>query len=98
MSFKDVTPTQMAAAMRQDEFWSSNRFNTLVFEGKVQSVNSSNGKTTLGFVTSDSYGASCQMNNSNTMFKIGKTYKFAVESYKAERQPHGVLLHDCLQI
>lgn len=95
MSFKDVTPTQMAVAMRQDEFWSSNRFNTLVFEGKVQSVNSSNSKTTLGLVTSDSYGVSCEVSNSGPLFKVGGTYKFAVESYQAERQPHGVLLRNC---
>jgi hypothetical protein len=95
MSFKDVTPSQMAAAMRQDEFWSSNRFNTLVFKGKVQSINSSDSKTTLDFVTSDSYGASCEVSNLRTKFKVGQTYKFAVESYQAERQPHGVLLHNC---
>lgn len=39
MNFRDVTPTQLAAAMRKDEFWSSNRFNTLVFDGEVGSVN-----------------------------------------------------------
>jgi hypothetical protein len=98
MSFKDVTPTQMAAAMRQDEFWSSNRFNTLVFDGKVESISSSNDKTTLGFVTADSYGASCEVNNSIVKFKVGETYKFAVESYQAERQPKGVLLHNCISL
>jgi len=96
MSFKEVTSTQLAAAMRQDEFWSSNRFNTLVFDGKVKSVNTDGNKTTLEFVNSDTYSTSCELNNSNTKFKVGETYKFAVETYQAERQPKGVLLHNCI--
>jgi hypothetical protein len=96
LSFKEVTPTQLAATMRQDEFWSSYRFNTLVFDGKVQSIAKDSGKTTLGFVTSDAYGASCEVTNSNDTFKIGNTYKFEAETYQAERQAHGVLLHNCI--
>lgn len=95
MSFKHVTTTEMAAAMRNDEFWSSNRFNTLVFDGKVKTISQVNGKTTLAFITSDTYGASCEVNKPNTEFKVGNMYKFAVESYQAERQPNGVLLHNC---
>jgi uncharacterized protein (UPF0333 family) len=96
MSFKEVTSTQLAAAMRQDEFWSSNRFNTLVFDGKVKSVNTDGNKTTVEFVNSDTYSTSCELNNSNTKFKVGETYKFAVETYQAERQLKGVLLHNCI--
>jgi len=95
MSFKNVTPTQMAAAMRKDEFWSSNRFNTLIFDGKVQTIKTTDSKTTLGFASTDSYGASCEINSSNGNFKVGKSYRFAVETYQAERQPKGVLLHNC---
>ena len=95
MAFKDVTPTQLAAAMRKDEFWSSNRFNTLVFDGKVKSISTNGSKATLEFETSDTDGASCEVNDSNTKFEVGKTYKFGVETYQAERQPDGVLLHDC---
>jgi hypothetical protein len=96
LSFRDVTPTQMAAAMRQDEFWSTYRFNTLVFDGKVQSISKYTGVTTLEFVTNDSYGASCQMGNTIGNFKVGETYKFETETYQAQRQPHGVLLHGCI--
>ena len=95
MSFKETTTTQLAAAMRQDEFWSSNRFNTLVFDGKVKSVSTNGSVTTLEFDTSDPYGASCEVNNSSTKFEVGKTYKFGVETYQAQRQPNGVLLHNC---
>jgi 6-phosphogluconolactonase (cycloisomerase 2 family) len=96
MSFKEVTPTYLAAAMRQDEFWSSNRFNTLVFDGKVKSVNTDGNKTTLEFVNSDTYSTSCDLYNSSTKFKVSETYKFAAETYQAERQPNGVLLHNCI--
>lgn len=95
MSFKQITTTQMAADMRNDEFWSSNRFNTLIFNGQVKSINTHNNKTTLAFVTTDAYGVSCEVNSSSSQFKVGSTYKFAVESYQAERQPNGVLLHNC---
>ena len=98
MSFKSVTTTQMAAAMRKDEFWSSNRLNTLVFDGKIKTTQTVNGKTTLSFVTSDSYGASCEVTNSNVQFKIGQTYKFAAEAYRAERQPNGILLPNCINL
>ncbi len=98
MSFKSVTTTQMVAAMRKDEFWSSNRLNTLVFDGKIKTTKTVNGKTTLSFVTSDSYGASCEVTNSNVQFKVGQTYKFAAEAYQAERQPNGVLLHNCINL
>ena len=98
MNLKHITTTQMAAAMRNDEFWSSNRFNTLVFSSKVKMVSVSGNKTTLDFVTSDSYGASCELTNPNTTFKVGEAYTFAVETYQAERLPHGVLLHNCLEV
>lgn len=95
MSFKHITTTQMAADMRNDEFWSSNRFNTLVFDGQVKATNTHNNKTTLTFVTADAYGVTCEVNSSSSQFKAGHTYKFAVEAYQAERQPNGVLLHNC---
>src|SRR5579884_3303062 len=94
MSFKDVTPTQLAADMRNDEFWSSNRFNTLIFDGKVKAVHTVSNKTTLQFESADAYSAACELNTS-ARFKVGGVYKFAVETYQAERQPNGVLLHNC---
>ena len=96
LSFKEVTTTQLAAAMRQDEFWSTYRFNTLVFDGKVKSKNTVNGITSFALTTSDTYGASCEFSNQNTDLKVGETYKFAAETYQAERKPQGVLLHNCI--
>ena len=98
MSFKKVTTTQLAAAMRQDEFWSSNRFNTLIFEGRVKSISIGSNKTTLGLVTADTYGTSCEIKSPSSKFKVGESYKFAAETYQAERQPNGVLLHNCINL
>jgi hypothetical protein len=96
MSFKSVTTTQLAADMRQDQFWSSNRFNTLVFDGKVKGKNTVNEITSFSLITSDTYVVSCEFQNQNTDLKVGQSYKFAVETYQAERQPNGVLLHNCI--
>jgi len=96
LSFKYVTTTQLAAAMRQDEFWSNYRFNTLVFDGNVKSIRLNDGKTTLDLVTADTYGTSCEITYTTNTFKVGETYKFEAETYQAERQQHGVLLHNCI--
>ena len=97
MGFKQITTTQMAAAMRQDEFWYDYRFDTLIFEGKIQSISIHNTKKTLTFVTSDSYSASCEVAQ-NIDYQVGRTYKFAAETYQAERQPKGILLHNCINL
>jgi hypothetical protein len=96
MSIKQVTTAQIGAAMRKDEFWLTYRFNTLVFDGTIQSINANNGKTTLTFVSADSYGVSCDINSASDTFKVGETYRFVVETYQAERLPNGVLLHNCV--
>jgi hypothetical protein len=95
-SIEEVTTTDMASAMRQDDFWSRYRFNTLIFDGKVKSSNTVNDIKSFALVTSDMYGASCVFDNQHTDLKIGETYKFAAVAYQAERQPKGVLLNSCV--
>jgi hypothetical protein len=96
MSFKEVTTTQMAASMRLDEFWSNYRFNTLLFDGEVKSISIQNGKTMVSLKTSDTYGVDCVMASPRSNLKVGSTYKFEAETYQAERQSLGVLLHGCI--
>ena len=96
ITFKDVTTTQLAAAMRKDEFWSDYRFNTLIFNGEVENISKQNGKTTVSLKTSDRYELNCEVNNVSSNLKVGNTYKFEAETYQAERQPSGVLLHNCI--
>lgn len=96
LSFRQVTTTQMASAMRNDSFWSTYRENTVIFAGTVTSVKPQDGSLLLSFKTSDPYSVSCELATTDTSFKVGSTYKFAAEAYPAERQPHGVLLHNCV--
>lgn len=96
MSFKNVTPTQLAAAMRKDEFWSDYRFDTLVFSGTVNGVNSKDGVASVNIKTADTYSLTCEVKAAQDNFTPGKTYAFEAETYQAERQPQGVLLRNCI--
>jgi len=62
----------------------------------VKSKNTVNGITTFALETSDTYGTNCEFQNQNTDLKVGETYKFAAETYQAERQPNSVLLYNCV--
>jgi hypothetical protein len=96
LDFREVTTTQLAMAMRQDEFWSTYRENTLLFNGTVASVNVQGGHTVVSLKTTDTYGVRCEMAKENPNLKVGNTIKFEAETYQAERQPSGVLLHKCI--
>ena len=98
MNFRVVTPTQLAASMRQDQFWSNYRFNTLVFQGEVKKVSNQDGTTKVSFKTSDPYSLNCEMRVLSNKLKVGAIYTFEAETYQAERQPAGVLLHNCINL
>jgi len=97
LTFKQVTTTQLAAAMRKDEFWSDYRFDTLLFDGEVKGVVTQGGKTTVSLKTSDSYSLSCEITDSRSI-KTGSTYEFEAETYQAQRESQGVLLHHCVKL
>ena len=96
LAFKDVTTNQLASAMREDRFWYTYRENTLIFSGTIISLNQQPGRVVVGLRTTDSYGVSCELASGNGNLKIGRTLKFEAETYQAERQPSGVLLHQCI--
>ncbi|HLZ14991.1 MAG TPA: hypothetical protein VKQ34_03280 [Candidatus Saccharimonadales bacterium] len=97
LSFQRVTPTALAAAMRQDHFYASYRENTLLISGTVTSLHAQNGDTVVGLKTNDTYGASCDVTDS-TDLSVGSTAHFAAQAYQAQRQPAGVLLRGCVII
>ena len=84
--------------MREDRFWYTYRENTLIFNGTVTSINQQAGKIVVGLYTADAYGVSCELARENTNLKVGITFKFEAETYQAERQPSGVLLHNCINL
>lgn len=98
LTFKEVTPTQLASAMREDDFYPSYRENTLLFSGLVTSSTTQNGTTIINLKSSDSYRVNCELLVQSQNIKVGETYKFESEAYQAERQPTGVLLHNCVVI
>lgn len=96
-SFQTVTPTQLANAMKQDDFYATYRENTVIFSGTVTSVSSNGSETNVGIKTASSYSLTCDLaNGSNQSHKVGDTRKFAAEAYRANREPAGVLLKGCV--
>ena len=92
MSIKQVTPDQLAAAMKEDHFYSDYRQNTLLIRGEVASVSGS----LLTFKTSSSYQAQCSLAISSRNIHKGDNITVISEGGTAARQPNGVLLKDCV--
>ncbi len=95
MSFKHITTTQAAQAMKNDDFYSSYRENTLMISGKVTSVSHSGRSLIVGFKTDSSYGTACSFVNYSGTIRPGETINILSEGAVAERQPSTVLLHSC---
>ena len=96
LSFRQITPTQAANAMKDDHFWSSYRENTLLITGDVISVSKSSNNTVVGFKTDSSYGAECSFANFSGTITKGQTIKVITIANAAEREPAGVKLNNCL--
>jgi hypothetical protein len=91
MSVRRASPYQLAEAMRNDQFFSSYRENTLLVRGTVTSTSSG----VLGLRTGSSYSVSCDLGSQVTQARIGDAVTILAEGATAERQPAGVLLHGC---
>lgn len=96
VDFKTVTPTQLATAMREDRFWSTYRFNVLIFEGTIESVGVANGHFNVKLKTNDPYTTTCEITDTGSNLDVGKNIKLEAASYQAQREPSGVLLHKCM--
>ncbi len=96
LAIRTATPNQLATAMQQDDFWSTYRENTLIVGGVVSSVTYNNSTATVGLKTSVPYSLTCDVNNAPNTLKIGETIRILSEAYTAEREPSGVLLHNCV--
>lgn len=96
LTIKSVTPTQIANAMKNDDFYSSYDENTLLIHGVVSSVNKQGGSDVISLSATSSYKALCDLENSVTTPKEGSTVTVLAEGATAERQTNGVLLKDCV--
>lgn len=96
LSFRQITATQAANAMKDDHFWSSYRENTLLITGDVVSVSKNGNNTSVGFKTDSSYGANCNFANFSGTITKGQTIKIMTIANAAEREPSAVKLNNCL--
>jgi hypothetical protein len=96
VGIEQVTVAQLADAMQQDYFYSSYGDAAMLFSGKVASVEARNGASLVTFTTNRPYGVTCQFPKVVTT-KVGQTISVAAPGGSAERQAHGVLLHNCIE-
>ena len=96
LSFKTITPTQAAQAMKNDEFFSDYKENTLIIHGTVSSVTRRGNDTTIGFKTDSTYQTLCKLSNNPSEFKLGDSVVVEAIGGNAVREPAGVLLANCI--
>jgi hypothetical protein len=95
MGVERVTAAQLADAMQQDHFYSDYGNAAVLFSGTASAVNHHSGTTLVTITTGRPYGLTCQF-ASNAIVKPGQIISIVAPAGSAERQAHGVLLHDCL--
>ena len=96
LSVRQVTPDQLAQAMKADEFYSDFRENTLLVRGPVASVYGNAGGITLKFRTHGGMTTLCGLEQYPTATLNGKTITVVTEGANAQRVSSGVLLSNCV--
>ena len=96
IGIEHVSIAQLADAMQQDTFYSSYGNAAVLFSSKVASVKTKDSASLVIFNTSRPYNVVCQFPKAVT-FTSGQTISVAAPTGSAERQAHGVLLHNCLE-
>ena len=96
MTFRRVTPDQLATAMLDDHFYSSYRENTLLVSGTVSSVSRTNNDLVVTFKTTSSFKVLCDFGGSSSAIRPGDVITALSEGGSAKREISSVLLKDCL--
>jgi hypothetical protein len=96
LSVRQVTPDQLAQAMKADEFYSDFREDTLLVRGQVASVYGSVGGITLEFQTHGRMKTLCGLEQYPAATPKGKTVTVVTEGANAERVSSGVFLSNCV--
>lgn len=91
-----VTVAQLADAMQQDSFYYTYGDTAVLFQAKVASITTKDNAALVTFTTNRPYSLTCQFPQRVTA-KAGQSLSVAAPAGSAERQPHGVLLHNCVQ-
>ena len=96
LSVRQVTPDQLAQAMKADEFYSDFREDTLLVRGQVASVYGNAGGITLEFQTDGGMKTLCGLEQYPTATLKGKTVTVVTEGANAQRVSSGVFLSNCV--
>lgn len=96
LSFKNVSAHQAAQAMKNDEFFSDYKENTLIIRGKVSSATKQGAGTKVGLETSSTYQLFCDLSNDSSNFKVGDNIVIEAIGGSAVRQSSAVLMPDCV--
>jgi hypothetical protein len=93
---RQVTPDQVAQAMKADEFYSEFREDTLLVRGQVASVYGNASGITLEFQTDGSMKTLCGLEQYPTATLQGRTVTVVTEGAAAQRVSSGVFLGHCV--
>lgn len=96
LTIKSVSPTQIANAMKDDNFFSNYNENTLLVKGTVSTINRQGNDWIIGLRTSSSYKSLCDLGNTPTRLQKGDNLTVLAEAATAERQTNAVLLKNCI--
>ncbi|HVX58301.1 MAG TPA: hypothetical protein VG964_01020 [Candidatus Saccharimonadales bacterium] len=91
-----VSAAQLADAMQKDDFYSQYGDSAVVFNAKVASITHGKNAALVTFTTNRPYSVTCQFPQ-NIAAKNGQNMSIVAPAGSAERQKHGVLLHDCVE-
>lgn len=91
-----VNVEELANAMQDDSFYSQYGGVTVIFSAKVASAKHKDNATLVTFTTNRPYSVTCQFPH-NIATKPGQTMSIVAPAGSADRQKHGVLLHDCVE-
>jgi len=97
LTFKNVSATQAAQAMKNDEFYADYKDNTLIIHGTVSSVSQQSGDVIVGLKTNSTYQTLCKLNSAPNI-KPGAAITVAAIGGNAVRQSSAVLLQNCVSI
>lgn len=91
-----VSVSQLGDAMQQDSFYSQYGNAALLFSAQVSALTQTGDTTSVTFATQRPYSVTCEFKGSVSA-KAGQTLSVVAPGGSAERRPHGVLLHKCVQ-
>jgi len=95
LTIEPVTPTQVAQAMKSDQFYSDYRFAVLIVRGTLVSVETSKTESIVRFKTNSTFEVSCTLAEVQSTVQVGSDITVISVGAAATRQSHGVHLGRC---